>query len=102
MVTSAAASSSQRQRWEGGRAALAGSRGFSLIAEAIARRSLVLLDLAFDILVPPLSTLVVWNVAGLTYAVVVRYVFGQPVSVAIWLANLGVIGVYVLRGWSLS
>src|SRR6185503_13479445 len=54
MVTSAAASSSQRRRWEGGRAAL-GSRGFSLIAEGIARRSAVLLDLAFDILVPPLS-----------------------------------------------
>jgi len=102
MVTSAKASNSQRQRWEGGRAALAGSRGWQLIAEAIARRSAVLLDLAVDILVPPLSTLVVWNVAGLTYAVVVRFVFGQPVSSAIWIANLGVIGVYVLRGWSLS
>ena len=102
MVSSAAASSSQRRRWEGGRSALAGSRGLPLIGEAIARRSLVLLDLAFDILVPPLSTLVIWNVAGLTYAVVVRYVFGQPVSSAIWIANLGVIGVYVLRGWSLS
>jgi cellulose synthase/poly-beta-1,6-N-acetylglucosamine synthase-like glycosyltransferase len=101
MVTSSAASSSQRRRWEGGRAAL-GSRGFALIAEAVARRSAVLLDLAFDILVPPLSTLVVWNVAGLTYAVVVRYVFGQPVSAAIWVANLGAIGIYVLRGWSLS
>lgn len=102
MVTSAGASSSQRRRWEGGRAALAGSRGLPLMAEAIARRSLVLLDLAFDILVPPLSTLVVWNVAGLTYTVVVRWVTGQPVSPAIWIANLGVIGVYVLRGWSLS
>ncbi|HMI87663.1 MAG TPA: glycosyltransferase family 2 protein [Polyangiaceae bacterium] len=102
MVTSAAASTSQRRRWEGGRSALAGSRGLPLIAQAIARRSLVLLDLAFDVLVPPLSTLVMWNVAGLTYAVVVRYVFGQPVSAAIWIANLGAIGVYVLRGWSLS
>ena len=102
MVSSAAASSSQRRRWEGGRSALAGSRGLPLIAEAIARRSLVLLDLALDILVPPLSTLVIWNVAGLTYAVVVRYVFGQPVSSAIWIANLGALGVYVLRGWSLS
>jgi len=102
MVSSATASSSQRRRWEGGRSALAGSRGLPLIGEAIARRSLVLLDLAFDILVPPLSTLVIWNVAGLTYAVVVRYVFGQPVSSAIWIANLGAIGVYVLRGWSLS
>jgi len=102
MVTSAKASNSQRQRWEGGRAALAGSRGWPLIAAAIARRSAVLFDLAVDILVPPLSTLVVWNVAGLTYAVVVRFVLGQPVSSAIWIANLGVIGVYVLRGWSLS
>jgi 1,2-diacylglycerol 3-beta-glucosyltransferase len=102
MVSSAAASSSQRRRWEGGRSALAGSRGWPLIAEAIARRSWVLLDLAFDVLVPPLSTLVVWNVAGLTYALVVRYVFGQPVSAAIWIANLGAISAYVLRGWSLS
>jgi cellulose synthase/poly-beta-1,6-N-acetylglucosamine synthase-like glycosyltransferase len=102
MVTSSTASSSQRRRWEGGRAALAGSRGLPLIAQAFARRSAVLLDLALDILVPPLSTLVVWNVAGLTYAVVVRYVFGQPVSAAIWVANLGAVGIYVLRGWSLS
>jgi cellulose synthase/poly-beta-1,6-N-acetylglucosamine synthase-like glycosyltransferase len=102
MVTSAGASSSQRRRWEGGRAALAGSRGWPLIAQAIARRSLVLLDLACDVLVPPLSTLVMWNVAGLTYAVVVRYVFGQPVSSVVWIANLGAIGVNVQRGWSLS
>jgi hypothetical protein len=102
MVTSTQASSSQRQRWEGGRAALAGSRGWPLIAQAITRRSAVLLDLAVDILVPPLSTLVVWNAAGLTYAVVVRFVFGRPVSTAIWVANLGIIGVYVLRGWALS
>jgi hypothetical protein len=46
--------------------------------------------------------LVVWNAAGLTYAVVVRFVFGRPVSTAIWVANLGIIGVYVLRGWALS
>jgi 1,2-diacylglycerol 3-beta-glucosyltransferase len=73
-----------------------------LIAQAIAKRSLMLFDLAFDILVPPLSTLVLWNVAGLTYAIVVRWVFGQPVSAAIWIVNLGAIGAYVLRGWSLS
>jgi cellulose synthase/poly-beta-1,6-N-acetylglucosamine synthase-like glycosyltransferase len=102
MVTSSTASGSQRQRWEGGRAALAGSRALPLIAQAFARRSAVLLDLAIDILVPPLSTLVVWNVAGLTYAVVMRYVLGQPVSAAIWIVNLGAIGVYVVRGWSLS
>jgi cellulose synthase/poly-beta-1,6-N-acetylglucosamine synthase-like glycosyltransferase len=102
MVTAAGASKSQRERWEGGRAALAGSRGFALIAQALAQKSGVLFDLAVDILVPPLSTLVVWNVAGLTYAVVVRFVFGQPVSSAIWIINLGAIGIYVLRGWSLS
>jgi 1,2-diacylglycerol 3-beta-glucosyltransferase len=102
MVSSASASSSQRQRWEGGRAALAGSRGLSLLFEAVVRRDRVLLDLALDILIPPLSTLVVWNVAGLTFTVVAKVVFGKPVSSMIWIVNLGAIGVYVLRGWALS
>lgn len=102
MVTSAAASKSQRERWERGRASLAGGRAMSLILQAIERRSPVLFDLAADILVPPLSTLVVWNVAGLTYAVAMKMVLGKPVPVAIWVLNLGAIGAYVLRGWAVS
>jgi 1,2-diacylglycerol 3-beta-glucosyltransferase len=102
MVSSAAASKSQRERWEKGRASLAGSRGLPLLLQALAKKSAVLFDLGLDIVVPPLSTLVVWNAAGLTYAVVVRFVLGKPVSSAIWVANLGVIGAYVLGGWALS
>jgi cellulose synthase/poly-beta-1,6-N-acetylglucosamine synthase-like glycosyltransferase len=102
MVTSAAASKSQRERWERGRAALADGRAISLLKRAIMERSPVLFDLALDILVPPLSTLVVWNVAGLTYAVAMKMVLGKPVPVAIWVLNLGALGAYVLRGWAVS
>jgi 1,2-diacylglycerol 3-beta-glucosyltransferase len=102
MVTSAAASRSQRERWERGRASLADGRAISLLKRAIMERSPVLFDLAVDIFVPPLSTLVVWNVAGLTYAVAMKMVLGKPVPVAIWVLNLGALGAYVLRGWAVS
>jgi cellulose synthase/poly-beta-1,6-N-acetylglucosamine synthase-like glycosyltransferase len=101
MVTSAAASKSQRQRWEGGRDALK-ARARALLSRAIAEKNPVLLDLALDILVPPLSTLVIWNVAGLSASVFARVVLRRDVSPVIWMANLGAIGAYVLRGWSLS
>src|SRR5580692_8403475 len=55
MVSSEAASRSQRQRWEGGRWLLARRHAAILLVEGVRRRSLLLLDLAADLLVPPLT-----------------------------------------------
>ncbi len=102
MVSSSRASRSQRERWEKGRAALARTRGLPLLPKAVMRRDLVLLDLAIDILVPPLSTLAIWVIAGLFAALTSSYFLAQAVSFHIWIANLLALLFYVLRGWSLS
>jgi hypothetical protein len=49
MVTSEHASRSQRQRWEGGRIGLIREKVPALLRAAVARRSLVCLDLALDL-----------------------------------------------------
>jgi cellulose synthase/poly-beta-1,6-N-acetylglucosamine synthase-like glycosyltransferase len=102
MVSSELASRSQRHRWEGGRAALARTHALSLLRRAIARRDLLLFDLAADILVPPLGTLVGIIAMGLLAALGAYYAEGRPFAFWIWLANLVAVLVYVLRGWSLS
>src|SRR5262249_26973540 len=102
MVSSSRASQSQRQRWERGRAALARTRGAPLFARALVRRDPMLLDLAVDVLLPPLSTLAIWTTLGLLAAFASRYVFPQQVSLGIWIANWVPLVLYVLRGWSLS
>jgi hypothetical protein len=62
----------------------------------------MLLDLAVDILLPPLSTVALWAFAGFAAALVCGYFFGLQVSLRIWVANLVALVLYVLRGWSLS
>lgn len=59
MVISEAAARSQRQRWEGGRSALSQNLGLGLLSDALTQRDRVLLDLALDTMVPPLSVLAI-------------------------------------------
>ena len=54
----------QRERWIGGRAALARRMAPALIVGAVRRPSLMLADLAADLLLPPLSALLVMAVLG--------------------------------------
>src|ERR1700678_2536054 len=54
MASTSSASRSQRRRWEGGRGTLARRHAPALLAAGFARRDLVLIDLATDLLVPPL------------------------------------------------
>jgi cellulose synthase/poly-beta-1,6-N-acetylglucosamine synthase-like glycosyltransferase len=99
MVSSSRASQSQRQRWSGGER-LARTRGLPLSNGFRATRSRPL-DLAIDILLPPLSTLATWVILGLGVALLSGILFSQPVSLRIWIANLVALVLYVLRGWSL-
>jgi 1,2-diacylglycerol 3-beta-glucosyltransferase len=64
MVSSEKASRSQRRRWEGGRMQLARRHAPGLLADGLSRRSLMLVDLAFDLLVPPITYVALAAMAG--------------------------------------
>ena len=96
IVSSSGAAASQRRRWEQGRAGLARRLIVPVLRDALARRSLLLFDVAADLLVPPLSSLVLMLVAGLVAALLVSAP-SWP-----WLAGLALVAVYLARGWSLS
>lgn len=103
MVSSEKASRSQRRRWEGGRVQMMKLHGVPLLRDAVGKRSGLLLDLAMDVMVPPLS----WVVLGVGGAWLVAAGLsawaGRPL-VSLWAASAGVLGVgaYVLRGWWVS
>jgi cellulose synthase/poly-beta-1,6-N-acetylglucosamine synthase-like glycosyltransferase len=103
MVSTGGAAASQRRRWEGGRAQLVRAHLGDLLRESLRRRSLMLLDLAMDLIVPPLSYLGL--LAGLALVVEgARLVLGGAPGVATALAAATAAGLllYVLRGVMLS
>lgn len=103
MVSSAKAATSQRQRWEGGRAALARAYSTRLLRSAWLHRDAVSFDLVCDMLVPPLSRLVVMVSLGLSLAVGLGVLgWRLPISVSLWSFCVAAIAAYVVRGWSLS
>jgi len=103
MVSSEAIARKQRQRWEHGRFELVRSRTGTLLAAALRRPSAVCLDLAFDLMVLPLSYVVV-NIVAL-FALAALLNLADP-SAWRWawcgLACLLALGVHVLRGWQVS
>jgi len=103
MVSSAQVAVRQRQRWEGGRSALRRSRTGPLLLAAIRRGSPVCLDLALDLLVPPLSQIALM-VAAFTLAAGLGWWWDPRLKPAFWIALAagGVLWLYVLRGWQLS
>jgi len=101
MVTSERAARSQRQRWEGGRFGLIREKVPALLLAAAARRSLVCLDLALDLLVLPLSYVVV-NVAGIIVIGALNPDGFRSALLAVGVIDLLALTVYVCRGWMLS
>jgi cellulose synthase/poly-beta-1,6-N-acetylglucosamine synthase-like glycosyltransferase len=103
MVSSAKAAESQRGRWENGRAQIRREQAWPLLRQALVRRDGVLLDLAIDLIVPPIATLGVAAVALLAVALLLR-VFGLA---SIWglllpVVSLAFLALYTLRGIGLS
>ena len=100
MVAGEQASRSQRKRWEDGRKKLREEHALPLLREAIEKRSLLLFDLAADLLVPPLSTLAVGAAAGL--AASSAYFVLRPsrglVVVMPWALSAAALAAYVGRG----
>jgi cellulose synthase/poly-beta-1,6-N-acetylglucosamine synthase-like glycosyltransferase len=102
MTARASASRSQRRRWEQGRGALARTRVPRLLRAGIRRRSPLLLDLAVDLLLPPLTTLTLLVLGGLGAALTL-HAQGGPLAPSVpWILAAGCLAVYVLRGWALS
>jgi 1,2-diacylglycerol 3-beta-glucosyltransferase len=103
MVSSEKASRSQRRRWEGGRAAMMRQYGLPLLAEGLRKRDKVLVDLAMDLLVPPLSW-VVLSAGGLLGASAALSLWRGQLALSTWPAAASALALvlYVLRGWWLS
>ncbi len=99
MPTSSQASRSQRARWEGGRREVTRRYAWTLVSAAFSRRDRMLLDLALDLLVPPLSTLVAAAVLGVLLSIALAVVTGQfAVALVPWVATALGTALYILRG----
>lgn len=99
MVATGGPAVSQRRRWERGRALLARSMLTKLAGEAVRQRSAMLVDLAIDLAIPPLSTLVVGIVIGLGVdAALSWHLHAVTPGLVVWgISSVGVLG-YVARG----
>nr|WP_255653710.1 exopolysaccharide biosynthesis GT2 family glycosyltransferase EpsU [Myxococcus sp. XM-1-1-1] len=104
MVSAEKQSRSQRQRWEGGRAQMRKLHGWPLLSDALKQRSGLLLDLSMDVLVPPLSQLVLAAVGSAVAASVLVWLSGGTAVWASAVAGFALmsLGAYVLRGWWVS
>lgn len=103
MPSSAAASATQRARWEGGRLDMVRTLVPPLLRASAHRRTSMCRDLAFDLLVPPLTTLGLLVVAGLTLASLLEAggVAGG-LGVVPWALALACLLSYIVRGAVLS
>lgn len=103
MASSEKNARTQRQRWEQGRFQLVRSSTVPLLAAAVRNRSLVCLDLAFDLMVPPLSYLTA-NIVLLGAAALILQIWVPSTMLWAWcaLACAAILVLHVLRGWQLS
>ena len=103
MVSGESAARTQRERWEKGRLQLIRSRMLPLLKAVGDPDGEVCLDLAFDLLVPPLSY-VALNVAALIVLAGVALLWEPSAETWLWLGFLCGLSLllYVLRGWQLS
>lgn len=103
MVSSAAIAGKQRQRWEAGRMDLVRRFALDTFVRAVRARDRVLLDLALDLMVLPLSYVVI-NVLTLLVLGLALAVWSPVFMTFAWAgaACLLALLVHVLRGWQLS
>jgi cellulose synthase/poly-beta-1,6-N-acetylglucosamine synthase-like glycosyltransferase len=105
MVTTEAAARSQRQRWEGGRLALVRAKVPLLLRRAVTAGSLVCLDLALDLLILPLSYIVLSAGTLLVLGIALALLSTSPTR-GLWpsfaILDCVAVAAYVGRGWALS
>jgi cellulose synthase/poly-beta-1,6-N-acetylglucosamine synthase-like glycosyltransferase len=103
MVTTADSAAKQRQRWEHGRLQLITNRVIGLLGSAIFRRNRIHLDLAADLLIPPLSTTAI-AIFFLGVLTIILTSIDATNGIYLWapLCCVASVCVYVFRGWQLS
>lgn len=93
----------QRQRWESGRLTLLGRQLPAMLAAARRQRPALILDLAADLLVPPLASLLLQFLSlALLSGVMLPWLPLATWTLTISLFALTVLVAYGLRGWQLS
>jgi cellulose synthase/poly-beta-1,6-N-acetylglucosamine synthase-like glycosyltransferase len=103
MVAGESDSRSQRRRWEQGRSAIFKQYAGKLLWMSIRKRSALLFDLAMDVIVPPLATLVLVTATGAIGTFVWWRVLHHALHPFVaWAIANAFIALYVLRGWMLS
>jgi cellulose synthase/poly-beta-1,6-N-acetylglucosamine synthase-like glycosyltransferase len=103
MESSAAIAGKQRQRWESGRFELIRRFALPTLAQAIRERRAVLLDLGLDLLVLPLSYVVI-NIMLLLIGGIALFILQPGATGFIWIGLGCLLGllIHVLRGWQVS
>ncbi len=102
MVSGGQASESQRRRWEEGRKKLKSEVLPGVLRDAVKTRSVMLLDLALDLLVPPLSSVALLVAAVLVVGGGRALLVGPDLLTALsWLPALCLL-LYIVRGMQLS
>jgi cellulose synthase/poly-beta-1,6-N-acetylglucosamine synthase-like glycosyltransferase len=103
MVSGEKDARSQRQRWERGRFQLIRTQTLPLLLAAARKRSAVCLDLALDLMVLPLSY-VVLNIVALLVLGGLAAVWDPVQQVWVWVGAgcVAALVVHILRGWQLS
>ena len=104
MVSSSSIARKQRQRWEGGRLQMMRRYAMPTLRAALRERSALKLDLALDLLVLPLSY-VLLNVGALCAGAAVAMHLGLSAGfcyAVLGLICLGALVAHVLRGWWVS
>lgn len=103
MVAGSGPARSQRRRWEGGRRQMARTYAVPLLARGLRDRDRVLVDLALDLLVPPLAWLSLAVAAGLAAVAAASWRAGAIGTAAWpWAASAAALGIHVVRGWWVS
>ena len=103
MVAAEQASRSQRTRWAGGRLGLMKKYGLPLVVESIQKLSFTLFDLAMDVLIPPLTWVVVAAGGGFAFTqALVFFTDAHWAAEAPFFVSCLCLLAYVFRGWMLS
>ncbi|MEI6666724.1 MAG: glycosyltransferase family 2 protein [Acidobacteriota bacterium] len=98
-----AAVASQRERWIGGRSGIARRFVGTLLRGAIGQRSLMLADLAVDLMVPALSVVTVVAAVGLTASLALSAAVGVfTTSLAVWSIAFAGLAIHVAHAARIS
>jgi len=92
------AAAGQHRRWEAGRLSAARTDGIALLAEGVRSRSLVRIDAAIELLIPPISILA----AGLPLLSIIGYAAGTETVTGGGLLGTGMLVLYVATGVTVS